>query len=223
MIYGVSYDLAPYATFLHSRGIEILEDCAQSWQGLDSFRGSPVAVMTMFSFGTIKHNTCFYGAVTIVRENAQYQQLSESRDLCKQMRALQDAYPVYSYEDYRSKILKCMLIKRLVTGKYFVSASLKYFAWRQIDFEDYLISKIRGFATDPSNYLSKFRIQPNAPLLKMIYEKQRNYDKKIHAQRIRNFKRMTSALQEAGYFVPGSGAPATRSYWLYPFPVQNKL
>lgn len=66
---GVTYDLAPYAEFLKSRNIDIIEDSAQSFKSVDLFRGSPLATMTMFSFGMIKHNTAFYGAVTIIRED----------------------------------------------------------------------------------------------------------------------------------------------------------
>ena len=65
---GVTYDLAPYAEFLKSHQVDIVEDCAQSFKSVDTFLGSPLATMTMFSFGMIKHNTAFYGAVTIVRE-----------------------------------------------------------------------------------------------------------------------------------------------------------
>ena len=67
-LHGITIDLAPYAEFLNSRNIDIIEDCAQSFKSLDTFRGSPVALMTMFSFGMIKANTAFYGAVTIIRE-----------------------------------------------------------------------------------------------------------------------------------------------------------
>jgi perosamine synthetase len=68
-IFGVTYDIAPYAEILNSAGIEIIEDCAQSWRGLDKFRGSENSTMTMFSFGLIKYNTAFYGAVTIIKQN----------------------------------------------------------------------------------------------------------------------------------------------------------
>jgi len=68
-LHGVTYDLDPYAEFLKSRNIDIIEDCAQSFKSLDTFRGSPLATLTMFSFGMIKHSTAFYGAVSIVREH----------------------------------------------------------------------------------------------------------------------------------------------------------
>jgi perosamine synthetase len=66
-IFGATYNIEPYADFLHSKNIEIIEDCAQSWRSLDQFRGNKHAMMTMFSFGMIKHNTAFYGAVTVIR------------------------------------------------------------------------------------------------------------------------------------------------------------
>lgn len=68
-IFGVTYDIAPFAETLQAANVEIIEDCAQSWRSLEKFRGSDYATMTMFSFGLIKHNTAFYGAVTIMREN----------------------------------------------------------------------------------------------------------------------------------------------------------
>lgn len=70
-IYGVTYDIAPYVPFLNTTDIEIIEDAAQSFQGLETFRGSPHALMTMFSFGTIKHNTAFFGSVSNVRPDCE--------------------------------------------------------------------------------------------------------------------------------------------------------
>lgn len=69
-LFGITYDLSPFSEFLSGQGIEIIEDCAQSWRGLDTFRGSPHALITMFSFGTIKYNTAFFGSVNIIRESA---------------------------------------------------------------------------------------------------------------------------------------------------------
>jgi len=50
--------------------------------------GSPCATMTMFSFGTIKCNTAFYGAVTIIREGNNYASLPKAADLHRQMESI---------------------------------------------------------------------------------------------------------------------------------------
>lgn len=66
-IFGVTYDISPYVPLLNSANVEIIEDAAQSFRGLEAFKGSPHALMTMFSFGTIKHNSAFFGSVSNMR------------------------------------------------------------------------------------------------------------------------------------------------------------
>jgi perosamine synthetase len=39
-LWGITYDIKEFCEFLHNEGIEVIEDCAQSWRGLDTFRGS---------------------------------------------------------------------------------------------------------------------------------------------------------------------------------------
>ena len=71
-VYGVTYDCRYIAEALEGTGIEIIEDCAQSFRSVYEFRGSPHAVMSMFSFGTIKHNATGAGSVTIYRTEISY-------------------------------------------------------------------------------------------------------------------------------------------------------
>lgn len=85
-IYGVQYDIAPYVPFLKENRIEIIEDCAQSFQSLENFRGSPYSFMTMFSFGTIKHNTALFGAVTNVKpQNEVYQGIRPMHEVVEEI------------------------------------------------------------------------------------------------------------------------------------------
>lgn len=87
---GHTYDLEEYADLLRPQGIDIVEDCAQAFQGFYRFRGSPCATMSMFSFGMIKHNTAFNGAVSFVRERQQ----NASMGLYSSLRAIRDSYRV---------------------------------------------------------------------------------------------------------------------------------
>lgn len=89
-LYGITYDIEPYVDYLKQKNIEIIEDCAQSWRGLDTFRGNRNALMTLFSFGSIKYNTAFYGAVTIVREKVPYD--GKSQLLVDNMKQIQENY-----------------------------------------------------------------------------------------------------------------------------------
>jgi perosamine synthetase len=77
-IYACTYDIAPFVDILKTANVEIIEDCAQSFRSLKKFRGSELATMTMFSFGLIKFNTAFFGAVTVIRYlNETYRQQNE--------------------------------------------------------------------------------------------------------------------------------------------------
>ncbi len=54
-IYGLHYDLEPYLDFLESKGIDVIEDVAQSFNGPKNFTGNLRSKMALFSFGLIKH------------------------------------------------------------------------------------------------------------------------------------------------------------------------
>lgn len=43
--------------------------------------------MTLFSFGLIKIQTCFYGAVAVIRDNT---------ELFTKMKQIQETYPLYN-------------------------------------------------------------------------------------------------------------------------------
>lgn len=111
-LYGITYDIEPYAHFLKSKGIEIIEDCAQSWRGLDAFRGSEHAILTMFSFGTIKYNSALFGSVSIVREKEPLP--GQTEILVDKMKQIQSNYVQLPLKEYISKIQKAFLLKQLI-------------------------------------------------------------------------------------------------------------
>jgi dTDP-4-amino-4,6-dideoxygalactose transaminase len=49
-LFGVNFDIQPIVPFLKEKGIEILEDVAESFTGPKNFNGSEGSVLTMFSF-----------------------------------------------------------------------------------------------------------------------------------------------------------------------------
>jgi len=143
-LYGVTYDIEPYVDFLKSKNIEIIEDCAQSWRGLDTFRGNKNALMTMFSFGSINYNTAFYGAVTIVREKMPYP--GKKQLLGDHMKQIQKSYSQLCLKDYISKIKKTYLLGLTLTNKALVWSFKTYFErFRREDIEEFTVSRMRGF------------------------------------------------------------------------------
>lgn len=64
-LFGVRLDLDPVAAWCAARGIPLIEDAAQAWDGSD---GHPGATATLFSFGMIKRCTALGGAMARVRD-----------------------------------------------------------------------------------------------------------------------------------------------------------
>lgn len=201
-IWGVTYDPAPYVEFLRSRNIDIIEDCAQSFKSLDVFKGSPYATMTMFSFGMIKNNTAFYGAVSVIREESNVSNLSYGANLYIQMSQLQDTYNLYSTKEYAKKIGTAFAMWNLLNSEFAFKSSMKYYRMMGKDVENELISKMRGFAAD-ADFLGKFRVKPNAALIAMIHYRTSKFKKADFEKRVANYWRVINAVTEAGNFVPG--------------------
>jgi len=85
-LFGVRYDLSPVLPFFKEKGIDVLEDVAESFVG-PQWNGTPGVTLTMFSFGAIKIQTCVYGGVGIIRDD---------EALYNQMKSIQDSYQLFT-------------------------------------------------------------------------------------------------------------------------------
>ena len=124
-VYGVTYDIEPYANLLKEHKIEIIEDCAQSFRSLSAFSGSRHATLTMFSFGNIKFCTAFNGAVTIVRDSYAFGE--SSKVLHEDLNNIQSNYKSQlTNKDYLAKIRKVWALKNVLHRYMGVKALLTY-------------------------------------------------------------------------------------------------
>jgi dTDP-4-amino-4,6-dideoxygalactose transaminase len=103
-LYGVQFDISPIVPFLKERGIDILEDVAESFTGPKN-NGSEGATLTMFSFGAIKIQTCIYGGVGVIRDDEK---------LYNEMKAIQDTYPLFTPQMYRKRTWQMMAFYYLI-------------------------------------------------------------------------------------------------------------
>ena len=130
----------------------------------------------MFSFGTIKYNTAFFGSVNVIRESAS---TGQNHLLSAKMEAIQSCYTELSVEEYKKKIKTTFLLKYVLHTKTLVKAADYYFRFQRADLEDFFVSKMRGFPPN-DNFLERFRIKPNAPLLRNIATRLRDYTDDQH-------------------------------------------
>ena len=117
------------------------------------------------------------------------------------------------------KVKTALVVWVFLNSQIALKSAMKLCRMRNKDIEETIISSIRGFSAD-ADFLQKFRVQPNAPLMAMIYERTANYTEADFLERNVNYRRMTRALTEAGIYVPGQFVK-DRSFWLYIIPVQN--
>lgn len=97
-----------------------------------------------------------------------------------------------------------------------------YMRYKGQNMEDFLVSMIRGFNPNDPNFLQKFRIQPNAALLKVIYFATSSYNEAVHVKRVKNHDLLARELNKSGVFIPGAKNIGNRSFWLFPVMVPNK-
>lgn len=81
---------------------------------------------------------------------------------------------------------------------------------------------MRGFPPG-DDFLARFRISPNAALVRNIAMRTENYTSEVHQKKIKGLQYFNSELTKAGLFVPGCARGTDRSAWLCPVIVADKM
>ncbi|HLQ62682.1 MAG TPA: DegT/DnrJ/EryC1/StrS family aminotransferase, partial [Candidatus Acidoferrales bacterium] len=94
-LFGGRCDLEPALRLARSRGLLLVEDCAQAFRGPGD-DGEPGADVSLFSFGTLKTATALGGALAYVRDER----------LRRRMAEIQAGWPAQPDREYRRKVLR---------------------------------------------------------------------------------------------------------------------
>lgn len=166
-LFGVRYDITEIAQYCREKGLDVLEDVAQSFAGPARFTGNQHATVTMFSLGMIKIQSTLYGGLTMIRDE----------ELHSKMRAIQETYPAYSKQMFRKRVLAAMAVHQFINtqlgNRVFTTAA----AIKGQDREEFYVNLSRGFKP-AATFLDKFRLNPCAPLLSFIYQRLASFDYK---------------------------------------------
>jgi dTDP-4-amino-4,6-dideoxygalactose transaminase len=201
-LFGARVPLEPIAKIARERGWLLLEDCAQSYTG-DDDRGSPLAHVSMFSFGPIKTATALAGGVLVVRDRA----------ILEGMRARQAAWPEQDRWKYFTRTLKYSGLVAL-TKRPCYAAFVKLCEMTGKDHDHVIQGSVRGFAG--GEFFEKIRHRPNAALLAMLARRLENRNPWRVTGRVARAKRLARFLPGAarGISIPGALAPF-HSHWVY--------
>jgi len=184
-LFGGRMDLGPVARFARERGLLLVEDCAQAFQGPERM-GDSAADVSMYSFGTLKTSTALGGAVLWVRD----------REVLGRMRGKQAAYPFQDRGGYLKKLLK-------VLGLLAVSRPRPYGLLAgactrlESDLDALVNGVVRGFPPrEPAaTFFRRLRHRPSAPLLAMLSRRLRTFDRERLARRASSGERFATGLQ----------------------------
>jgi dTDP-4-amino-4,6-dideoxygalactose transaminase len=210
-LFGGRMDLGDVAKFARERGLLLVEDCAQAFQGPKRM-GDPAAEVSMYSFGTLKTSTALGGAVLRVRD----------REVLGRMRGIQASYPTQGRGGYLKKLLK-------VLGLVAVSRPRPYGMLARActrfgsDLDVLVRGVVRGFPPpEPAaTFFRHLRHRPSAPLLAMLFRRLRSFDGERLARRASTGERFARRLRVADLH-PGKRS-LQRTHWLFPVIVEDPV
>ncbi len=197
-LFGCRADLSDLAALCASRGILLLEDCAQAFEG--AYGGHPGADVRMFSFGPIKTATAMGGALLSFRKPA----------LRAQVAALQTTYPQQATWMYIKRLLLFALLKLLAQPMLF-GRFVAGCRFCNVD-HDRLISRLLR-SSRKGSLAQRLRQRPNPALLTLLARRLGQDHRERIAQRIARAQRIIAALPSGA--VPGAKAP-DHSHWVLP-------
>jgi perosamine synthetase len=207
-LFGARMNLDPIFEITEQHpNILVAEDCAQTFTGLDEYRGDDRSNLSLFSFGAIKTATALGGAMCRIRDRAQREAL----------RAKLAHYPAQTTRYFAKRVLKYtflkMLSQRHVYGAFFSACQ-----WFGVDFDQLTVSVVRGFKGE--NLIPLLRHQPTMAQLTLLRRRLRQYrrthlDRRCQAGNHLN-QNLPPSLRSAGFRNPH------HTWWLFPVCVENQ-
>jgi perosamine synthetase len=199
-LFGARADLEPLAEVSRRHGLLLIEDCAQSFRGPDD-TGSPLADISLFSFGAIKTATALGGALVRVEDPA----------LLARMRGLHDQWPHQKRREYAVRVLKFVGLVALARPRaYWLFERTVRLARK--DFDSFLANAVKGFP-GPA-LLSRIRRRPSTALLALVERRLRLFDRSRLGRRERLGEYVADGLPKS-LFHPGHAA-IERTHWVFP-------
>ena len=182
-----------------ARGIPVVEDCAQAFDGLD-YTGDSRALASLFSFGPIKTHSALGGAMGIVRDS----------DLRDRMRNRLLAYPRQSRWPYMAKALKYIAMK-ILSVPLFYALFVRCCGWVGSSHDLVINSAVLGLRGE--DYYRVLRVRPSTPLLAMLQRRMNQSGRKtIEARRLAGDSLLS--LLSGDVMVLGSKAER-RTWWQF--------
>ncbi|HEY8156100.1 MAG TPA: aspartyl/asparaginyl beta-hydroxylase domain-containing protein [Myxococcota bacterium] len=206
-LFGARIDLGPVFQLAARRGLFVVEDCAQAFEGLGD-TGDPRADASLFSFGPLKTATALGGALARIRDP----------ELRERMRSAQAGHPVQTRGAYLSRLVRFSGLK-LLTYRASSAALFRLTSLTRVDLDRGLELAARSLTREkgrshPGRPSQKLARRPSAPMLALLEHRLRGApERRIEARR-RAGQQLLDGL-EGAVVCPGARNPR-HSHWLFP-------
>lgn len=198
-LFGSRVDLTPVAELARRRGLDLVEDAAQAFDG--TYRGHPEAALSMFSFGPIKTATALGGAVSTVRDP----------ELACRLGTRLAAQPRAAAMAYRRRLAKYLALITL-SRPWVLAIISRRLERRGRDLDSLLSESARSFAG--RELIFAVRERPSRPLLRLLGRRlHRDHASELEARAVRG-RELANRLRDH-VVVPGL-AVANHNYWVFP-------
>jgi perosamine synthetase len=196
-LFGSRINLDAIAGIARARGLLLLEDCAQAYDG--AYRGHPGADVCMFSFGPIKTATALGGGLMAVKDAA----------LARAMRARQGEYRPQSRMRFLKRVLQAVILKVLGRPSVFGTFA-RACRWTRVDHDEVVVRLLRGFRG--KDLIAQIRRAPSAPLCRLL-------ERRLRGAAVETLDRRRAVAREilSGVKCPVPGSRvANHSHWVIP-------
>ena len=206
-LFGARIPLDPILEVAARRGLFVVEDCAQAFEGLGD-AGDPRADASFFSFGPLKSATALGGALARVADPA----------LRERMRRTQAGHPLQTRGSYLVRLVRFIGLKAL-TYRTTSSALFRLTRLTRVDLDRSLELAARKLtreksAASPGQPSHKLRRRPGAPMLALLERRLRRAPERSIEARRRAGQRLLGRL-EGALVCPGT-RNQRHSFWLFP-------
>jgi len=198
-LFGSRMPMEPVIRAAHSRGLLVIEDCAQAYAA-DGYCGHPESDVSMFSFGPIKTATALGGALLRIRR----------AELRAEMERRQLQWPRQGRFEYLLRVLKYAGL-RFLSGELVYSAFVATCRLFGLDHDRIVAQAARGFAG--GGFFSRIRRRPSCALLALLERRLRQ----PRAGAIAARGTVASSLASRIVGVPRPGETAQHhTHWVFP-------
>jgi dTDP-4-amino-4,6-dideoxygalactose transaminase len=205
---GGSFDVTEYANIADLHGVPLIEDRAQAFVGPHDW-GSRRALISLYSFGSIKTCTALGTAVTIVRD----------AKLRARMQEIQSRWSFQDPSTFARKAAKYLAVQGFRSPQFY-AAIANVAARGDCGLDGFISRTVKGFrATSTENLLALLRQRPSGPQVALLRKRLDSFDGKrlfARAERGELLMRELSLVCES----LGEDQPR-RTHWLLAIAVRD--